>query len=107
MSEIAREIAHKHTTRCTGDTGYSQGGDGTRYHSKRCDELTAEIEAALSASLSKEKELREALEYYALEDRYDYDVDCCPERNNPGSKIAEVDLLSDDRGRRARAAMER
>ena len=51
------------------------------------------------------KRFREALEFYALEDRYDYDVDCCPERNNPGCTDGDQDLLM-DRGERARTAIE-
>lgn len=57
---------------------------------------------ALAARVTK---LEEALTYYAEENRYSYDTDCAPEKNNPGIDDPEVDLLSDDRGRRARAAL--
>lgn len=53
----------------------------------------------------REAALVKALEFYAEEKRYGYDTDCCPERDNPGFHDPEVDLLSDDRGRRAREAL--
>jgi hypothetical protein len=45
VKKRAREIAHAHCPRCTGDTGYGAGGDGPRYHSKACDALADAINA--------------------------------------------------------------
>lgn len=45
LLEIARTVAHRHTTKCTG--GQIQGSDGMRWHSKKCDALTADIYVAL------------------------------------------------------------
>lgn len=59
----------------------------------RRDKEIAELKAALSASLSKEKELREALEWYAEKENY-----YATGYGTPALK---------DCGRRARTAMER
>lgn len=42
---VARRIAHNHVSRCSG--GATHGDDGVRYHSKKCDELTADIYTAM------------------------------------------------------------
>jgi len=57
------------------------------------------------AALAEIDRLKDALTYYALEVRYDYDNDCCPDGDNPSKTEAEVDLLADDRGGRAREAL--
>lgn len=64
-----------------------------------------EVLAAICDELDDERaELLAALQFYADEDRYDYDETCCPSGRNPGRKKAHGDVLSDN-GKRARAAL--
>ena len=67
---------------------------------QRCNATEDERDAALD----EVEVLRQALQFYADENRYDYDAPCCPTPNNPGHKIADGDVISDD-GERAREAL--
>ena len=56
------------------------------------------------AARARVEVLRKALQFYADENRYDYDAPCCPTPSNPGHKIPDGDVISDD-GERAREAL--
>lgn len=53
LHALAREIAHKHTPRCTGGQPGGYYETSGRYHSKKCDALAADIAAALGADIQK------------------------------------------------------
>lgn len=68
-------------------------------------ELDKAILADEYAAAEQERDRqRQALQFYADENRYDYDAPCCPTPNNPGYKIPNGDVISDD-GERAREAL--
>ena len=47
LMETARKVAHKYNVRCRG--GGCIGDDKVRYHTKKCDDLTADIYVQLRA----------------------------------------------------------
>jgi hypothetical protein len=65
----------------------------------------ASLLAHVRALEAERARLREAIDFYANEDRYDYDQTCCPSKSNPGRKEPDGGVLEDS-GQRARAALD-
>lgn len=56
IEQKARDIAHEFSPQCRGGTGYGPGGDGPRWHSKRCDTLALRIRQALNEAIREHPE---------------------------------------------------
>jgi hypothetical protein len=80
---------------------------GAEVHISTCRDLPTfdELLAHVRALEAERARLREAIDFYANEDRYDYDQTCCPSKSNPGRKEPDGGVLEDS-GQRARAALD-